>query len=72
MPRFIGLLLMIEGVAYWANSLVDFVAPGRAQTALGILMVTALAELILCLWLLVMGVNVTKWREQCLTADALN
>jgi hypothetical protein len=62
-PRAIGLFLMIEGVAYWANSFVDFLAPGRASTALTILMATALAEIALCLWLLVMGVNVERWRK---------
>jgi hypothetical protein len=57
-PRAIGVMLMIEGVAYWANSFTDFVAPGFGQAALQILMVTALAEVALCLWLLVMGVRV--------------
>jgi len=55
---------MIEGVGNFANSFVDFLATRLAATILPILMVTALAELALCLWLLVMGVNVTKWREQ--------
>jgi hypothetical protein len=62
MPRVIGLFLVIEGVAYLANSFVDFIAPVFAPTVFAILMVTGLAEVILCLWLLVMGVNVTKWR----------
>jgi hypothetical protein len=62
LPKFIGVLLGIEGVAYFANSLVDFLAPGYANTVLAILMLTALAEVILCLWLLVRGVNVEKWR----------
>jgi hypothetical protein len=64
LPRVIGVFLMIEGVAYLANSFVDFIAPGLAASFLAILMVTALAEVVLCLWLLVMGVNVTKWQEQ--------
>jgi hypothetical protein len=68
LPRVIGLLLMIEGVAYWANSFVDFLAPGRASTALAILMATALAEVALCLWLLVMGVNVQQWRKYLASA----
>jgi hypothetical protein len=62
-PRFIGVMLMIEGVAYWANSFVDFVAPGLADAALQILMATALAEVILCLWLLIPGVRVERWLE---------
>jgi hypothetical protein len=63
LPRAIGVFLMIEGVAYWINSFSAFLAPGWASTALGILMVTALAEVALCLWLLAMGVNVPRWRE---------
>ena len=62
-PKVIGVALMIEGVAYWANSFIDFIAPGVASTALAVLMVTALAEVALCLWLLVIGVNVTKWQQ---------
>ena len=68
-PRAIGVALMIEGVAYWANSLIDFAAPGFAGAALQILMVTGLTEVALCLWLLVMGVNVQRWQElRALTA----
>jgi hypothetical protein len=62
-PRVIGAVMMIEGVAYWANSFVDFLVPGLASTVLGILMVTAVAEVALALWLLVMGVNVNRWYE---------
>jgi uncharacterized protein DUF4386 len=68
-PRSIGVALMVEGVAYWANSLFDFVAPGFAGAALQILMVTALAEVALCLWLLVVGVNVQRWQELRARAD---
>ena len=53
---------MVEGVAYWANSFLNFLAPGFAGAALQILMVTGLAEVTLCLWLLVMGVNVQRWQ----------
>src|SRR5947207_1225021 len=68
-PRAIGVALMIEGVAYWANSFVDFVAPGFSGAVLQILMVTGLAEVALCLWLLVMGVNVRRWQELRALAD---
>jgi threonine/homoserine efflux transporter RhtA len=64
LPRFIGVFLAIEGVCYLANSFADFVAPGIAGTVFAVLMVTALAEVLLCLWLLVKGVNVAKWQEQ--------
>ena len=60
-PRVIGLLLAIEGVCYLANSFAVFLAPGIAPTVLAILMVSGLAEVALCLWLLVKGVNVARW-----------
>jgi len=63
LPRFIGLFLAVEGIAYFANSFTNFVAPGAARSVFAFLMVTGLAEVFLCLWLLIRGVNVPKWRE---------
>jgi hypothetical protein len=68
-PRFIGALLIIEGICYLANSLA-FVAPEIASTVLAVLMVSGLAEVVLCVWLLVMGVNEQRWKEQALSAAA--
>jgi hypothetical protein len=68
-PRAIGVALMVEGVAYWANSFLNFLAPGFAGAALQILMATGLAEVALCLWLLIMGVNVQRWQELRGVAD---
>jgi hypothetical protein len=64
LPRFIGVFLLIEGAAYLANSFAYFVAPGIARAVFAALMVTGLAEVILCLWLLIVGVNVARWHEQ--------
>jgi hypothetical protein len=64
LPRIIGVFMAIEGVCYLANSFADFVAPGIAPTVFAILMVSGLAEVLLCLWLLVKGVNVAKWQER--------
>jgi hypothetical protein len=68
LPRIIGGLLAIQGVAYLVNSFVDFLAPDLAAAVLRVLMVTGLGEVLLCLWLLVMGVNEPRWRQQ---ADAV-
>jgi hypothetical protein len=62
-PRAIGFALMAEGVAYWANSFADFVAPGVAGGVFQVLMVTGLAEFALCIWLLTRGVNISRWEE---------
>ncbi len=64
LPRIIGVLLAIQGVAYLVNSFADFVAPAIARSVFAFLMVTAVGELSLCLWLLVMGVNEQRWMEQ--------
>jgi hypothetical protein len=64
LPRAIGLFLVIEGICYLANSFVLFVAPSFARAIFGVLMASGLAEVALCLWLLVMGVNAAQWRAQ--------
>jgi hypothetical protein len=63
-PRLIGALLAIEGVAYVANSFAAFLAPEMSGAVFQVLMASGLAEVILCLWLLVMGVNEARWIEQ--------
>ena len=68
LPRIIGVLLAIEGVCYLANSFADFLAPEIAATVLAFLMVSGLAEVFLCLWLLLMGVNDQRWKEQASAA----
>jgi hypothetical protein len=68
-PRVIGILLMVEGIVYLANSFVDFLAPGFASTVLGLLLVTGLAEVALALWLLVRGVNASRWQRYLVPAQ---
>jgi hypothetical protein len=64
LPRILGLFLAIEGVCYLANSFASFVAPGLAPRLFAILMVSGLAEVLLCLWLLIRGVNAARWWEK--------
>src|SRR5882762_3109697 len=64
LPRFIGILLAIEGVLYLANSFANFLAPAIASHVFPFLAASAVAEISLCLWLLVVGVNVPKWQNQ--------
>jgi len=68
-PRIIGVLLAIEGVSYLVNSFTDFLAPGFAATVFSVLMVAGLAEVAFALWLLVMGVNEERWKEQARAAS---
>jgi hypothetical protein len=63
-PRIIGVALAIEGVAYLLNSFALFLAPALQTRIFPHLTVCALAEVALALWLLVMGINEPRWREQ--------
>jgi len=64
LPRVLGVLLAIEGVCYLTNSFADFLAPGIAARVFAFLLVSGLAEVALCLWLLLRGLNVAKWQEK--------
>jgi len=64
LPRIIGVLLAFQGLCYLANSFTDFLAPKYAALVFSVLVVSAVGEISLCLWLLVMGVNVAKWNEK--------
>lgn len=63
-PRIIGVFLAMEGVAYLVNSFGNFIAPAFAARFFQVLLVFGLAEVVLCLWLLLRGVNVAKWEER--------
>ena len=63
-PRIIGVLLAIQGLLYLTNSFANFLAPGIAARVFPYLAASAVAEISLCLWLIVVGVNVSKWEEQ--------
>ena len=59
LPRILGLLVQIGGVSYIVSSLVLLVAPDLANIAF--LIPSFVAELSLALWLLVKGVDASKW-----------
>lgn len=65
LPRFLGVLMQIAGLAYLTNSFALLVAPTfEAMISPGILIPALIAELSLCLWLIVKGINVQKWRAR--------
>jgi hypothetical protein len=65
LPRAIGVLLAVDGVAYLLYSFADFLAPGfAAQLVPWIQLPALLGEGSLCLWLLVVGVDVERWKER--------
>jgi hypothetical protein len=69
LPRIIGLLLVIEGGLYFLNSYSMFLAPKLTPRIFPFLAASAIAEISLCLWLLVMGVNVKRWKELAAAAS---
>ncbi len=61
LPRILGVLMTVAGLCYIINSFSIFVVPAvAAQLFPYILMPCIVAELSFALWLLVMGVNVSK------------
>jgi Domain of unknown function (DUF4386) len=64
-PKTLGVLLVIGGLCYVIDSFAYFVAPTiDAKLSPYILAPPGIAELSLCLWLIVMGVNVPRWNER--------
>jgi Domain of unknown function (DUF4386) len=63
-PRTLGVLMVIVGLSYLTNSFTLILAPAYAGTIFPVLVLALIGELSLCLWLLVKGVNVQRWKEQ--------
>lgn len=70
LPKFLGILLTIGSLCYLTNSFADFLAPAFAARLFPVILMPAvIAELLLCLWLIVMGVNVPKFEAQARLAS---
>jgi uncharacterized protein DUF4386 len=67
-PKALGILMTIAGVSYLTNSFTLILAPKYAATISPILVLAFIGELSFCLWLIVKGVNVTKWNEKTRSA----
>lgn len=68
LPPTIGVLMAIAGACYLVNSLVLVAAPGLADRIQLSILPAFVGETSLCLWLLLKGVDIEKWR---LRADVL-
>lgn len=65
LPRTLGMLLAIAGASYLVNSFAHFLDPAFAATLLpGILIPPFAAELSLSVWLIVKGIDSSKWKER--------
>lgn len=68
LPAVLGVLIVISGLSYVTYSFATFVAPAFSDLLVPyIQLASALGEAALALWLLVFGVNASKWLER---ADA--
>jgi hypothetical protein len=65
LPKTIGVLMQIAGMCYLTNSFALILSPAVATRLFpAILLPAFIGEASLCLWLLVKGVNVEKWRDR--------
>jgi hypothetical protein len=65
LPRTIGVLLAIDGVAYLVYSFADILAPELAADLVPWIQLPALlGEGSLCVWLLVVGLDADKWMQR--------
>jgi len=63
-PRTLGILMTIAGLSYLTNSFTLILAPTYSTMIFPILVLPFIGESSLCLWLIVKGVNVPKWKEK--------
>jgi hypothetical protein len=63
LPKAIGALMQVAGLCYLTNSFALLLAPAIANRMFPAILVPAfIGEASLCLWLIVKGVNVAKWK----------
>jgi hypothetical protein len=64
-PKTLGVLQSIAGICYLTNSFALFLAPALAAKMFPTVLLPAfIGELFTCLWLIVKGVNLSKWDQQ--------
>lgn len=65
LPKALGVLLQIAGLSYLINSFALILAPGFSRwLGYSLMAPVFVGEASLCLWLLVKGVNVERWRTR--------
>ena len=68
LPRILGVLLAIAGLCYLTNSFANFLSPEFAAHLVPYILIPGVAEILLALWLFVMGVTAQRWKEQASAA----
>jgi len=72
LPKLIGILMQVAGVSYliacfaglFARSIADLIIPA-------ILLPPLIGESSFCLWLLVKGVDIAKWKDRVPAGDGI-
>lgn len=62
-PRILGVLMAFAGLSYLTNSTLSLVAPTLADQLMPYILIPALGELVLALWLLLRGINMVQWNK---------
>jgi len=72
-PRFLGLLIAIGGLGYLANIFVYALPIAmRGHLFPYVMLPAGLAEILLTLWLIIVGVNAARWKQVAASAFRLN
>ena len=70
LPKAIGIMMQIAGACYLVNSFALILAPKIAAMLFPAIMTPPfIGELSLCLWLIIKGVNVEKWKERTIAMN---
>ena len=68
LPRILGVLLAISGLCYQFDNFAGFLWPAFQAHLEPYILLPGVAELLLALWLVAMGVNEQRWKEQASVA----
>lgn len=72
LPKLIGILMQVAGVSYLIACFAALFAPALADLISPAILIPALiGESSYCLWLLLKGVNIQKWKETVSVAQAI-
>lgn len=64
-PKVLGVMIQIAGVCYLINSFALILSPSLSNLLFPLILVPPFfGELSMCLWLLIKGVNMAKWKER--------
>jgi Domain of unknown function (DUF4386) len=65
LPGVLGRLIQVAGICYVTNSLATLMAPAFAGIVFPYILIPSfIGELSLCLWLIVKGIHVQRWKER--------